>query len=383
MSNANDLSQYRRTPLYSEHLRLGARMVPFAGYEMPVQYPTGIIEEHLWTRSQAGLFDISHMGQALLSAAGGNHETSARALEALVPADIAGLAAGQQRYTQLLNAEGGIIDDLMVARPASPNATGILRLIINASRKEIDCAHIARHLPSSVRLDVLQDAALVALQGPKAAGVLSALWPGAADMAFMQVAEADIAGCRCFVSRSGYTGEDGYEISVVASEVARLWEVLLNAPSVRPCGLGARDSLRLEAGLCLYGHELDEATSPVEAGIAWSIQGRRRQSGGFPGAQRIERELSGGPSRRRAGILPSGRAPAREGTEVLSAEGKPIGVVTSGGYSPTLKRPIAMGYVQSEHTKPGTPVKLVVRGAPLDAEIVQPPFVPHAYHRRK
>ena len=239
-----------------------------------------------------------------------------------------------------------------------------------------------QHLPKTVRLDELPDAALLALQGPKAAEVLAALWPGAADLGFLQAAEAVIAGCACFVSRSGYTGEDGYEIAVESSDVIRFWQVLLGSETVRPCGLGARDSLRLEAGLCLYGHELDETTSPIEAGLAWSIQKRRRQSGGFPGAERIARELREGPPRLRAGILPAGRAPARDGTEVLSHDGIPIGHITSGGYSPSLKRPIAMGYVQSQHATPGTPVKLVVRGAALDAEIVPLPFVPHAYHRR-
>jgi aminomethyltransferase len=306
-------SQTKRTPLYIEHTRLGARMVPFAGYEMPVQYAGGIIEEHLWTRAQAGLFDISHMGQAILRADDGRHDTVARALEALVPADIAGLAPGQQRYTQLLNATGGVIDDLMVTRPAEPGTDGTLRLVLNASRKEIDGAHIAQHLPPTVHLDVLHNDALLALQGPKAAGVLSALWPAAVDLTFMQTSQATIAGCACFVSRSGYTGEDGYEISVAAADISKVWQALLDDPAVRPIGLGARDSLRLEAGLCLYGHELDETISPIEAGLAWSIQKRRRQSADFPGADRITRELNERPARLRVGILPTGRAPARDG----------------------------------------------------------------------
>lgn len=374
-------SQTKRTPLYTEHVRLGARMVPFAGYEMPVQYAGGIIEEHLWTRSQAGLFDISHMGQAILRAGDGRHETVARALESLVPADIAGIAPGQQRYTQLLNSDGGVIDDLMVTRPAEPGTDGTLRLVLNASRNEIDCAHIANHLPSGVRLEPLPGAALLALQGPKAAEGLSALSPGAGDLRFMQASQATLSGCPCYVSRSGYTGEDGYEISVAASHVAHLWETFLGSPIIRPIGLGARDSLRLEAGLCLYGHELDETTSPIEAGLAWSIQKRRRQSADFPGAERILRELAQKPSRIRAAILPAGRAPARDGTEILAADGTPAGRITSGGYSPTLKRPVAMGYLPPQHAAPGTPLKLRVRGSELDAEVVPLPFVPHAYRR--
>ncbi|OYW52545.1 MAG: glycine cleavage system protein T [Hyphomicrobium sp. 32-62-53] len=374
-------SSIKRTPLYAEHVRLGARMVPFAGYEMPVQYAGGIIEEHLWTRSQAGLFDISHMGQAVLRADDGKHETAARALEALVPADIAGLAPGQQRYTQILNATGGVIDDLMVTRPAEPGTDGTLRLVLNASRKEIDGAHIAQHLPLTLHLDVLPDAALLALQGPKAATVLSALWPGADNLAFMHAGQGTIASSACYVSRSGYTGEDGYEISVAAANIAIVWQALLDDPAVRPIGLGARDSLRLEAGLCLYGHELDETISPIEAGLAWSIQKRRRQSADFPGADRITRELNERPVRLRVGILPAGRAPARDGTTILNTDGAPIGHITSGGYSPTLKRPVAMGFVHAAHAAPGTAVKLLVRGSELDAEIVRLPFVPHAYRR--
>lgn len=373
---------HRRTPLHAEHARLGARMVPFAGYEMPVQYAAGIIEEHLWTRAEAGLFDISHMCTAVLRAADGSQETVARALEALVPADVVGLDPGRQRYTQLLNAEGGIVDDLMVTRPAGPHAEGTLRLVLNAARKDIDVRHIAQRISASVQIDVLADAALLALQGPKAVAVLSALWPGAADLGFMQAAAAEIAGCACFVSRSGYTGEDGFEISVGNSDVVRLWDILLAAQSVRPIGLGARDSLRLEAGLCLYGHELDETISPIEAGLAWSIPKRRREAADFPGAERILGELTDRPARLRVGIQPAGRAPAREGTDVQDRDGRPLGRITSGGYSPSLKRPVAMGFVQSSHATPGTSVKLVVRGATLDAEVVKLPFVPHTYHRR-
>lgn len=382
MSGISDLtSLLRHSPLNSIHRALGARMVTFAGYEMPVQYQTGIIEEHLWTRSKAGLFDISHMGQAILKARNGRHEAVARSLEALVPADIAGLKPGRQRYTQLLNDTGGIVDDLMVTRPANRNEDGSLLLVLNASRKELDCAYLAEQLASNAYLEPRPDLALLALQGPEAAQVLTSIWKNAATLEFMHAARAQIAGLDCHVSRSGYTGQDGFEISVDASRAADLWNAFLTFDSVRPCGLGARDSLRLEAGLCLYGHELDENTSPVEAGLSWSIPKVRRQSAGFPGAERILHEISHGPPRVRVGILPAGRAPARDGAEILASDGGKIGTVTSGGYSPSLKRPVAMGYVAPSHAAPGTPVKLVVRGAALDGEIVRLPFVPHAYHR--
>lgn len=381
MSTSQTPVNARRTPLYPAHVALGARMVPFAGYEMPVQYATGILEEHAWTRSQAGLFDISHMGQALAVAADGKHETVARALEALVPADLVSLKPGQQRYTQLLNASGGTIDDLMVTRPFDPAEDGTLVLVINAARKDVDCAHIAARLSVGVRLEPKPDLALLALQGPTAADVLAAVAPGSAGLGFMQARALRVGDCACHISRSGYTGEDGFEISVDAASAGTLWETLLGSGIVRPCGLGARDSLRLEAGLCLYGHELDEETSPIEAGLAWSIQSRRRQEGGFPGAARIQKELAEGPRRIRVGIVLEGRAPAREGAEILSSEGSKIGIVTSGGYSPTLKRPIAMGFVPPGCADPDTAIKLVVRGAPLDARIVKLPFVRHAYRR--
>jgi len=374
-------SQLKRTPLYWAHLELGARMVQFAGYEMPVQYPRGIIEEHAWTRNHAGLFDISHMGEAHLIAADARHETVGAALEALVPCDVLGLRPGQQRYTQLLNDGGGIIDDLMVTRFADRSEDGKLLLILNASRKEVDCAHIAELLPPGVHLEPKPDRALLALQGPNSASVLAGFAPQSAELRFLQAAPVFLSGIDCYISRSGYTGEDGFEISVPAAAVAQLWEALIRSNEVRPCGLGARDSLRLEAGLCLCGHELDETTSPIEAALAWSIQKRRRQDGGFPGASRIQREIEHGTTRLRAGILPEGRAPARENTDVLSPAGLTIGIVTSGGFSPTLKRPIAMGYIAPEHARIGSEIKLVVRGNALDARIVKLPFVPHAYAR--
>jgi aminomethyltransferase len=370
-----------RTPLYGAHVALAAKMVAFAGYEMPVHYPLGVLKEHLWTREKAGLFDVSHMGQAILIAEDGRHATVARALERLVPADIAGLVPGQQRYTQLLDESGGILDDLMVMRPAEPEHTGGLILVVNAARKAADFDHIAGRLAAGVRLEPRPDNALLALQGPAAASVLDAVFHGVAGMAFMTGRRFPVEGAQ--VTRSGYTGEDGFEISLPSADVAALWRRLLDDERVQPIGLGARDSLRLEAGLCLYGHDIDTTTSPVEAGLAWSIQQRRRIEGGFPGAKRIQKELAEGPARRRVGIRPEGRAPAREGAEIQSASGAPIGTVTSGGFGPSVNGPIAMGYVASGHASPGTRVQLVVRGKPLAATIVALPFVPHRYLRRR
>lgn len=372
----------QRTPLYELHVALGARMVPFAGYEMPVQYPLGILKEHLHTREKAGLFDVSHMGQAVLVASDGSHATVALAMEALVPADILNLRLGQQRYTQLLDADGGILDDLMVCRSPDAKDDGALMLIVNAGRKHADYAHISRQLPQSVTLMRMPERALIALQGPKAAEVLAGRVRGAADMAFMSVRSSEFDNAiDLYISRSGYTGEDGYELSIPAQNAAAVWDALVADPRVQPIGLGARDSLRLEAGLCLYGHDIDETTSPVEAGLAWSIQKRRRGEGGFPGAERIRRELAQGPSRRRIGIRPDGRAPAREGTEVLSLLGERIGTVTSGGFGPSVNGPVAIGYVAADHARPGTPVNLMVRGKPLGATIVSLPFIPHRFHR--
>lgn len=368
-----------RTPLYAAHIARGARMVPFAGYEMPVQYPAGILEEHAWTRTRAGLFDISHMGQARIVAADGSHETVAAALETLVPADLIGLAPGEQRYTQLLNPEGGTLDDLMVSRPH--DAAGTLILVMNAARKAIDEQHLRDCLPRSVRPISEPDRALIALQGPRASTVIEHLAPETATLAFMQTATAELQGIECHLSRSGYTGEDGFEISVANRDAIALWQLLLTFDDVRPCGLGARDSLRLEAGLCLYGHELDETTSPIEAGLAWSIPKRRRTNGAFLGSDRVARELADGTRRRRVGMILGGRAPAREGAAILSAAGDAIGIVTSGGFSPTLKQPIAMGYVTPAFAAPKTPLKIVVRHNGLDAEVVPMPFVPHAYRR--
>jgi aminomethyltransferase len=362
-----------RTPLYELHVAQGARMVPFAGYAMPVQYKSGIIAEHLHTRAKAGLFDVSHMGQAVLSGPG-----AARKLEMLVPADIVGLAPGRQRYTQFLDESGGILDDLMVT--CLPGAGERLGLVVNASNKEADFAHLRTSLPD-LKLEVLADRALLALQGPKAAEVLARLLPDVEKMAFMSWREFAWNDVPLFVSRSGYTGEDGYEMSVPAARVCTFAEGLLVDPDVALVGLGARDSLRLEAGLCLHGHDIDTSTSPIEAGLAWSIQKRRRQEGGFPGADRIQRELAVGARRRRVGLDLAGKAPAREGAEITAPDGRPIGRVTSGGFAPSLGRPIAMAYVEPDFAAPGTDLNVIVRGTPLAARVTQMPFVPHRYFR--
>jgi glycine cleavage system T protein (aminomethyltransferase) len=367
------------TPLRALHLARGARMVPFAGYEMPVQYADGIIAEHTHTRAAAGLFDVSHMGQAFL--VGADHAGAARALETLVPADLVSLAPGRQRYTQILNEDGGILDDLMVTRSSDPSEDGVLMLVVNAARKEADFAHLVARLPAGVRLLRADHRALVALQGPLAAEVLARHARDAADMDFMSARSTSFDGIDCHVSRSGYTGEDGFEISVRGTRVVAIVERMLDDPRVKLAGLGARDSLRLEAGLCLYGHDIDETTSPVEAALAWSIAKRRREEGGFPGAARVQRELAEGPARLRVGLKPDGRAPAREGTEIRASDGAVIGKVTSGGFGPTIGSPVAMGYVDRSHAAPGTPVVLIVREKELPASVVALPFVPHRYRR--
>ena len=368
-----------KTPFHARHVTLGARMVPFAGYDMPVQYPAGIMAEHNWTRDSAGLFDVSHMGQAFL--VGPDHETTARALEALIPADIVNLPPGKQRYSQLLNEEGGILDDLMVTRSADPDEDGALLLVVNAACKTQDYAHIEARLPANVKLVKAEHRGLIALQGPKAEEALAALNPEAAEMGFMTLRTLKLGGVKANVSRSGYTGEDGYEISAAADRIGEIWDALLLDSRVKPIGLGARDSLRLEAGLCLYGHDIDTTTSPVEAALNWSIQKRRREEGGFPGAARIQREFAEGVSRVRVGLLPEGRAPAREGADIATADGTIVGKVTSGGFGPTLNGPCAMGYVAKAHSAPGTKLDLIVRGKPLPATIAAMPFVPNRYKR--
>jgi aminomethyltransferase len=370
-----------QTPLHAAHVGLGARMVPFAGYDMPVQYPTGILTEHNWTREHAGLFDVSHMGQAFLVAGDKSHETVARALEALIPADVVNLKPNQQRYSQLLAQDGGILDDLMVTRVGAPGHEGWLYLVVNASMKEADYAHIRAHLPEGVTLNPKDGLALMALQGPSAAAVLAKLAPETADLPFMMSADVEIDGIWCHVSRSGYTGEDGFEISCHAGDATTLWNRLLADPEVKPIGLGARDSLRLEAGLCLYGHDIDTTTSPIEAGLIWSIQKRRREEGGFPGAERVQREIREGAARVRVGLRPEGRAPAREGAIITTPDGREVGIVTSGGFGPTVNGPVAMGYVSRDVSAAGTDLHLVVRGKPIAAKVAAMPFAPHRYKR--
>ena len=371
----------KRTPLYDLHVAAGAKMVPFAGYEMPVQYPMGVLKEHLWTREKAGLFDVSHMGQAFLVPEDKRFETAAAFLETLAPADFLSLKPGQQRYGQLLNAHGGILDDVMATRLGFAGHEHWLYVVVNASRKDDDLALIEAKLPSGLALRRADGFALIALQGPRAAEMLGAHAPDAGKLEFMAALDCPVGGIWCHVSRSGYTGEDGYEISVKSADAVALWQLLCANPLVAPIGLGARDSLRLEAGLCLYGHDIDETTSPIEAALAWSIQKRRRIEGGFPGAERILRELTNGPARRRVGIRPEGRTPAREGTEIRSMDGTRIGTITSGGFGPTVNAPIAMGYVEATHAAPGTQLTLIVRDKPLPARVVDLPFVPHRFHR--
>jgi aminomethyltransferase len=361
----------KRTPLYLLHQSLGARMVAFAGYEMPVHYPAGILAEHLHTRAQAGLFDVSHMGQLRLS--GGD---PAGLLETLVPGDINRLGPMRMRYTLLLNEHGGILDDLMVLRLADS-----LLLVVNAATKMADYTHLCDRLVGDVTVERLDDRALLALQGPCAAAVLARLAPASAQMPFMTAAELVLAGQRCLVTRSGYTGEDGFEISLPAVGAAALAERLLAEPEVKPIGLGARDSLRLEAGFCLYGHDIDETTTPVEADLAWTIGNTRRQRGGFPGETVVLQQLAEGPARRRVGIRVDGRAPAREGTPILDCASKEIGRVTSGGFGPSVGGPVAMGYVDVAHVAADTPLALNVRASPRPAHVVRLPFVAHRYYR--
>ena len=364
----------RRTPLIELHRELGAKLVPFAGYEMPVQYPAGIIAEHLHTRAAAGLFDVSHMGQIRIAA--DDFDAAAGALERLVPGDIRGLEPGRMRYTQFTNPAGGILDDLMAARLGDD-----LILVVNASRKEADAAHLREHLAGQARIEELADRALLALQGPSAAAVLSRFDARCGALGFMSIGELSIDGVPCVASRSGYTGEDGFEISMSAEDAVHVARLLLSAPEVKPIGLGARDSLRLEAGLCLYGHDIDESTTPIEAGLAWSIGKRRKSEGGFLGAASILEQIAEGPPRKRVGILPEGRAPARENTDITDAKGSPIGSVTSGGFGPTVGGPICMGYVDRMHAGEGTELALLVRGTPRPARVARLPFVPHRYKR--
>jgi aminomethyltransferase len=357
----------RRTPLYALHLELGGKMVPFAGYEMPVQYPAGILKEHLHTRENAGLFDVSHMGQGFLSG-------DTAALERVTPADVTGLKEGMQRYGLLLTEAGTIRDDFMFSRLAGE---ADLYLVVNADTKEGDFAYIREKLKGAAALTPRFDRALLALQGPLAAEVLERHAPGISQMTFMQVRRASVAGAPAIVSRTGYTGEDGFEISLEGTDAERVARALLGESEVLPIGLGARDSLRLEAGLCLYGHDIDTSRNPAEASLMWSIGKRRKEARDFPGAEKT----MGAQAIKRVGILPDGRAPAREGTEVADKSGRIIGKITSGGFGPSLNGPLAMGYVESAFTVIGTEVDLMVRGKPMPAHIAAMPFVPNRYRR--
>jgi aminomethyltransferase len=372
----------KRTPLHALHVASGGKMVPFAGYDMPVQYATGVLREHLHTRQAAGLFDVSHMGQIALRAKSGKVEDAALALERLVPQDILGLAPGRQRYAQFTNGAGGLLDDLMVA-----NFGSHLFLVVNAACKAEDEAHLRANLSETCVIESLPDRALIALQGPKASSVLTKFCADAASMRFMDSGPRSIDGIDCFVSRSGYTGEDGFEISVPADHAQRLAKALLGDSDVLPIGLGARDSLRLEAGLCLYGHDIDSTTTPVEGALEWSIQKSRRhggaRAGGFPGADKILSQLEQGAPRRRVGLKPEGRAPVREGAPLFqdAASSQQIGAVTSGGFGPSINAPVAMGYLPASHTAIGGLVFAELRGQRLPLRVAAMPFVPNTYKR--
>jgi aminomethyltransferase len=358
-------------PLDAWHRAQGARMVSFAGYAMPIQYE-GIIAEHRWTRESAGLFDVSHMGQLIVAGA-----EAEKGLESLLPADLAILKEGRLRYSLLLAADGGIVDDLMATRRGDH-----FYVVVNGATKEGDIAYLREHLPRTVIVDHMKEQALLALQGPKAVDVLSRLAPGVEALGFMTGGAFGIGGLTAWISRSGYTGEDGFEISIPAARATEIAELLNAQNEVKPIGLGARDSLRLEAGLPLYGHDLDTDTTPVEADLTFAISKRRRGEGGFAGYERIMRELEQGTIRRRVGLDVEGRQPVREGAMVVDDEGNEVGKVTSGGFSPMLERPIAMAYVPAASAAPGTPIRLAQRGRIFEAKVAAMPFVPHRYHRK-
>ena len=366
-----------RTPLFDLHVSLGARMVPFAGYEMPVQYPLGVLKEHLHTRAHAGLFDVSHMGQVELHGA-----DAAAALETLVPVDVIGIAPGKQRYALFTNDAGGILDDLMIF-----NTGSYLHVVVNAACKAQDIAHLKNKIGNRCDIRVREDLALLALQGPGAEAALTGVAVGEIPAVFMAGGRVKLAGADCLVTRTGYTGEDGFEISVSAKQCEALAKALLAQPNVQPIGLGARDSLRLEAGLCLYGHDLDTTTTPVEASLNWAMQKVRRtggeRAGGFPGANVILGQLDDPTNvkRKRVGLKPDGRAPIREGVELHDAGGAKIGVVTSGGFGPTVNGPVIMAYVDAAHAAPGTKMNAILRGSPTPVTVVAMPFAPHSYKR--
>ena len=375
MADSPPTAAMLKTPLHSLHVKLGARMVPFAGYDMPVSYPAGIMAEHRQCREAAALFDVSHMGQLRLVGA-----DAAAALEALVPVDIVGLGVGKQRYALFTNDAGGILDDLMVTRRADH-----LFLVVNAGCKAADIAHLRATIASRCRIEPMPDHALLALQGPAAAAVIGRLAPALSRLTFMTGAEARVAGIDCFATRSGYTGEDGFEISVAARDAEALARALLAEPEVAPAGLGARDTLRLEAGLCLYGHEIDTTTTPIEAGLTWAIQKVRRpggdRAGGYPGAATIERQLAHGTERKRAGLVGMERAPVREGAAIVDDAGIAIGRVTSGTIGPSVGKPVALAYVPTALAVAGTKLDAEVRGKRQPMQVVPLPFTPHRYFR--
>jgi aminomethyltransferase len=370
VSETDDLST-QSLPLDGWHRARGARMVAFAGYQMPIQYE-GIIAEHLWTRENAGLFDVSHMGQLLISGPDVDAE-----LEKLLPADVKGLGVDKMRYSLLLNESGGILDDLMLTRQADG-----FYMVVNGATKLDDIGHLREHLPDEITLNHLEESALLALQGPKAGEALARIQPEVARLYFMEAGAFDLDGVPAWVSRSGYTGEDGFEISIAAEHAERIASLLCDQPEVKPIGLGARDSLRLEAGLPLYGHDLDEETTPIAADLGFALQKRRREEGGFPGAERILLEREQGPVLKRVGLFVDGRQPVREGAAVVDADGSDVGKVTSGGFSPSLERPIAMAYVPAASAVPGTRIQLNQRAKIFEAEVSAMPFVPHRYHRK-
>lgn len=376
------VSDLKRTPLHDLNVSLGARMVPFAGYEMPVQFPAGVLKEHQHTRAAAGLFDVSHMGQVIVRARSGDNADAARALESLVPVDVVGLGEGRQRYALFTAGDGGILDDLMIA-----NRGDHFFVVVNAACKDADFAHLEKHIGDSCELTMLTDRALIALQGPRAETVLAELWADIAGMRFMDVRACDLHDADCIVTRSGYTGEDGFEISIPADRAERVCRHLLDHPDVMPIGLGARDSLRLEAGLCLYGNDIDTTTTPVEAALEWAMQKVRRtggdRAGGFPGAETILGQLTSGAARRRVGLKVEGKAPVRPPAKLYAdAEGKTeVGHVTSGGFGPSIETPVAMGYVPVALATPGTQLFAEVRGKYLPVTVAALPFVTNSFKR--
>lgn len=375
--NGDGYMTLKTTILYDLHVHLGAKMAGFAGYNMPIQYPLGVLKEHIHTRTKCGIFDVSHMGQAWLI--GDTQNAVCDAVETILPADIKGLASGKQQYTQMLNADGGIMDDLILTKPTEPQYQDRLYTVVNAGCKDADYAHMAHHMPH-ITITRLEDRALLAIQGPKAESVLSSIIQGVQDMTFMSFKVFSWQGVEILVSRSGYTGEDGYEVSIPNETAIEFTKMLLQNEETEMIGLGARDSLRLEAGLCLYGNDLDTTTTPNEAGLLWSIGTRRRKQGGFLGASKVQQQIADGVLRKRVGLDIDSKVPCRQGTEIFVGKTK-VGEITSGGFGPCAEKPVAMGYVDAEHSAIDTPVTLVVRGKNIGAKVCKMPFCPHKYKR--